>query len=94
MHVISRKKLLDFCQTHPQAYITLDTWYRIIKSGTFQSFAELKQTFNSADYVNGKTIFDIKGNHYRIIAVIHYQYQKVYIRHVLTHKEYDESSWQ
>jgi mRNA interferase HigB len=49
-------------------------------------------TFNSADKVGSKTVFDVGGNHYRIIAFIDYQMQQVYIRAVLDHKEYDKGN--
>jgi len=53
----------------------------------------LRQTFGSADYVEGFTIFDVGGNRYRIAAVIHYDQQRLYIRRVMTHAEYDRNDW-
>ena len=51
------------------------------------------QTFNTADYVDGFTIFDVGGNRYRIAAVIHYDKQRIYVRAVMTHAEYDRNNW-
>jgi mRNA interferase HigB len=63
-------------------------------SGTdFGSFAEIKRVFPSADKVGKFTVFDISGNKYRLIAAIHYNRKKVYIRHILTHAEYDLDKW-
>jgi mRNA interferase HigB len=53
----------------------------------------LRETFASADYVDGLTVFNIGGNKYRLIASIHYNRRKVYIRNVLTHAEYDRETW-
>lgn len=64
-------------------------WYRLVSTSGFANFTEIRQTFNSADYVSPFTIFDIGGNNFRLIAVIHYNRQKLYIREVLTHAEYD-----
>ncbi|HCR12298.1 MAG TPA: hypothetical protein DIU49_03020 [Desulfovibrio sp.] len=93
MHVIARPALLTFGAVHPAAKESLETWYRIMRRADFQNFSELRKTFASADYVDGFTVFDIGGNKFRLIAVIRYEWQKVYIRTVLTHKEYDKGAW-
>lgn len=59
----------------------------------FESFAELKRVFRSVDKVGKFTVFNIGGNKFRLIAAIHYNRRKVYIRHVLTHVEYDSDKW-
>lgn len=59
----------------------------------FGSFAELKRSFGSVDEVGKFTVFDIGGNKFRLIAAIHYNRKKIYIRHVLTHIEYDSDKW-
>ena len=93
MHIITRKRLLEFSRKHPDCSAALESWYRITKRSDFNSFAELRQTFPSADNVGNLTVFNIGGNKARLIAAIHYNTQKVYIRHILTHKEYDRGSW-
>jgi mRNA interferase HigB len=93
MHVIAKPALVDFWTMHPAAEEPLDTWYRIMRRENFQNLSEIRQTFVSADYVDGFTVFNIGGNKFRLIAVIHYERQKVYIRAVLTHKEYDKDTW-
>jgi len=60
---------------------------------TANSFPALRETFGSADYVDGFTLFDVGGNRYRIAAVIHYDKQRMYIRKVMTHAEYDQNDW-
>lgn len=59
----------------------------------YASFVALRVTFPSADQVDRFTVFNIGGNKFRLIAAIHYNRKKVYIRHVLTHAEYDRGSW-
>ena len=89
MHVISKKALIDFSFKHPRARQPVLAWHQLVCVADFQSFSEVKKTFNSVDYVDPHTVFDVAGNHFRIITVIHYNRQKLYIREVFTHAEYD-----
>ncbi len=91
MHVIAKSTLLAFAAKHPAAKEKLLAWHKIMEACTAKDFNQLKQTFNSADYVPQKyTVFDIGNNDYRIVAVVHYSIQKVYLRLVGTHAEYDK----
>jgi mRNA interferase HigB len=63
------------------------------KKGSFSNFAELRAVFPTADQVGKLTVFNIGGTKVRLIAAIHYNRKKVYIRAVLTHAEYDEGRW-
>lgn len=93
MHVIAKPILAEFWLKHPDAELPLTAWYRILRAGYYADFNDLKATFSSADYVQGLTVFNIGGNKYRLIASIHYNRQKVYIRDVLTHEQYDRDGW-
>ncbi len=93
MHIITRKRINEFIEKYPDSQSSLDTWYRIIKRMDYSSFSELKQHFSRADYVDGYVVFNIGGNEYRLIAVIHFNRRKVYIREILTHSEYDRNKW-
>lgn len=93
MHVITRKRLNEFAEKHPNAKVSLEHWYKIMKGGTFSSFSELRADFPHADQVGKLTVFNIGGNKVRLIAAIHYNRRKVYIRKVLIHSEYDEGKW-
>jgi len=93
VHVITRKRLNDFAAEHPDSAEALRRWYGLVKRNDFPDFARLRETFPSADQVAGKTVFNIGGNKYRLIAAIHYNRRKIYIRHVLTHAEYDKGGW-
>lgn len=93
MHVISKRKLREFWEEHPKAKSPLEDWYRAARAAAWESFADVRETRPDADLHRRFVIFDIGGNKYRLIAVIHYNRGKVYIRHVLTHAEYDEDKW-
>lgn len=68
-------------------------WFRIAKKATWKSLADVRKTFSSADAVEKWTVFNIKGNRYRLIAEMNYLSGRLYIRHVLTHAEYDREGW-
>ncbi|MBD1219539.1 MAG: type II toxin-antitoxin system HigB family toxin [Aphanizomenon flos-aquae Clear-A1] len=93
MHFISRKVLRQFWQEYPDSETALIRWLKIIESVSFQSFEELRSVFPNADLVTNLIVFNIGGNKYRLIASIHFNRQKVYIRYILTHSEYDKDRW-
>jgi mRNA interferase HigB len=74
-------------------YTPLRSWLKITEQSKWKNLTEVRQTFNGADAVGRFTVFDIKGNAYRLITAVHYNRQKVFIRHVLTHAEYDRGRW-
>ena len=92
MHIISFKALRIFWEKHPSAQASLRNWHTVIEHSTLEDFNHLKQIYNSVDYVKPYTIFDVAGNNLRLIAVIHYNMERVYVRHVFTHREYDDWS--
>ena len=93
MHVISKKKLKDFWEQHPDSRNPLAAWFKIVRASRYHAWHELKRTFPRADKVGHLIVFDIGGNKYRLIAVIHFNRFKLYVRHVLTHAAYDEGGW-
>ena len=93
MHIITRKRLNEFADKHPDTRSALANWYQLVKHGGFRSFVHLRETFPSADLVGKLTVFNLGGNKVRLIAALHFNRQKVYIRAVLTHKEYDTGTW-
>ena len=93
MHVITRKRLNEFAERYPETRTALAKWYRLMKQNNFDSLADLRSKFSSADLVGKLTVFNIGGNKVRLIAAVHYNRKKVYIRGVLTHEEYDEDKW-
>lgn len=93
MHVISRKKIIQFIERFPPSRASLESWYKILSKSSYQSFAELRLTYPSADQVGKLTVFNVSGNKFRLIAAIHYNRQILYIREILTHAEYSEEKW-
>ena len=93
MWVITHSTLVAFAKQHPNSQSALDTWYRRVKQGTFHNLAELRTVFPSADLVGKYIVFNIGGNNERLIAVIHWNTQKIYIRAILTHAEYNKDEW-
>jgi mRNA interferase HigB len=93
LHIISRKKFKEAATCHSDLEAPLDVWFRIAKRASWQNLTDVRKTFASADSVNRWTVFNIKGNRYRLITEINYRFQRVYIRHVLAHAEYDQEEW-
>ena len=90
MRVIAKKALREFWLRHPDTEDPLLAWYREAKQADWQTPAQLKATYPSASIVgDNRVIFNIKGNRYRLVVKINYQYRMVYIRFVGTHAEYD-----
>ena len=88
-HVITRKRIRVAMRAHPQHAEALKAWYRLMRTGTFANFAQLKAVFSSVDKVGDFCVFNIAGNHIRIVAAMHFNRGKCFIRYVATHAEYD-----
>jgi mRNA interferase HigB len=93
MHVLSRKALKEAAQKHGDLAKPLDVWYRIAKGADWKSLADVCAIFPSADAVGKYTVFNVKGNAYRLIVEINYRTGRVFIRYILTHQEYDKDKW-
>ncbi|OGB26213.1 MAG: hypothetical protein A3I66_00745 [Burkholderiales bacterium RIFCSPLOWO2_02_FULL_57_36] len=93
MKLISNKALREFAALHPDADTPLQDFRRLVESGTYASFAQLKATFASVDKVGDRYVFNIGGNKYRLIAAIAFQPGLVWVKAVLTHREYDKGDW-
>ena len=91
MVVISKSTLKSAIKSYPEAELALNNWYDLTKQSDWKNFSEMKKTFNSVDAVgNDRYVFNIKGNHYRLITLILFKIRTVYILFIGTHKEYDE----
>lgn len=91
MRVIAKKALVEFYTEHKDAETALGDWYEQTTNAEWSCFADVKQTFNSADYVgDNRIVFNIRGNQYRLVALVLFRIKMVYIRFVGTHKDYDE----
>lgn len=91
MRIVSFLKIKDFVLKYPDTEIALKDWYSRTKGENWMNFGEIKNSFNSVDYVgNNRFVFNIRGNHYRLVAIIIFASQKVYIRFIGTHSQYDK----
>lgn len=91
MVIIKQKTLHDYAVAYPEAKAAIDEWATKVEFADWANFPEIKNTFNSADFVGDKRfVFNIKGNQYRLVAMIFFSVRTVYIRWFGTHKEYDK----
>jgi mRNA interferase HigB len=97
VHVISQKALREFGKKHPDVAPPLRAWLKLARHGHFQNLAELKLTFASIDMVGVKGrdlyVVNIGGKKYRLIAAIHFNSQRLFVRHILTHSGYVAERW-
>jgi len=91
MRIISRKALREFWECHPDARQALQAWYADVKQATWRTPADIKNVYRNASIIaHNRVVFNIKGNRYRLVVAINYEYGIVYIRFVESHKEYDQ----
>jgi mRNA interferase HigB len=102
MHVVTRKRLIEAEEQYQDAAKEIEAWYKIASAARWRNFVEVWQVFNDADDVDGRVIFNIRQNRYRLVTIIHYSREKdgrtteghIYVRSFLTHNEYDnKASW-
>jgi mRNA interferase HigB len=100
LRVISKKALRLFWESPKRPKVAkalLTAWYKAVLAADWHNFAELRQTFNSADQVGDCTVFNVGGNKYRIIGRVRYTKREipgvVYVLSVMTHTEYDRNTW-
>jgi mRNA interferase HigB len=90
LHIISLKRIKEFIDEHADSKASLLAWHDTMKAGVWNNFAELRTTFSSADIVGRRTVFNIANNKYRLVARVNYESRKVFVLHILTHKNYDK----
>ena len=93
MNVIAKRTLREFWEQHPDAEDALKDWYSTMQKGSFENFADIKAVWGSADWVKGFMVFNIRGNHYRLIATVRFDIHTVWVKAILTHRQYDSWSW-
>ncbi len=93
MHIISYKILRNYVAIHSDCREALNNWYQVASKAEWSNLLEVQQVFPTAEAVSNFTIFNIKGNKYRLIVSIDYPGQLIYIKYVLTHAEYDKEKW-
>jgi mRNA interferase HigB len=98
MRIITRKRLREFAERHPDAAEPPQQWYRVFREAEWKSLQEVRRVYPHADAVtvgsgNTVTVFNIRGNKYRLVVAIHYNRERVYILRLLTHAEYSKGFW-
>ena len=90
MRIIAKKTLRQFWEKNPSAEQPLLSWYKSAQTSKWQNMAEIKGMFSSASIINAtRVVFNIGGNKYRLICIVRFDKQVIFIRFVGTHKEYD-----
>jgi mRNA interferase HigB len=92
VHVVAKSRIEQFANEHKDARTSLLTWWKTADGESWQHIVEVKQTYSHADYDSdtGLTIFNIKGNKYRLRVRIDYKRQIIYVHDFMTHAEYDK----
>jgi mRNA interferase HigB len=93
MRIIATKNLQKEAKQYPSVLPIINSWIQVIKNVSWQNLEEVKQNYTSAEAVGNFTVFNIKGNQYRLIVGINYKQQIIYYKYLLTHAEYDKGRW-
>ena len=98
MRIIKPLTVRKYYAKHRDAESWLKTWMVVAKAATWRNLNEVQKTYKTADSAGVKsgstvTIFDVKGNKYRLIVAIHYDAQRIYVRDFMTHAEYNNQQW-
>ncbi|MBW4671458.1 MAG: type II toxin-antitoxin system HigB family toxin [Cyanomargarita calcarea GSE-NOS-MK-12-04C] len=93
MHLMSIRNLRADAGKYPDATEPIEAWYRVVKSASWQNIENVRQVYPSADAVGNFTVFNIKGNAYRLIVDIDYETQTIYYKYFLTHADYNKDKW-
>ena len=88
MRIIKRGALVQFWQLHPDSRASLESWYGVVRKATWKTPVEMKRVYANADLVGRRTVFNISGNKYRLIARADFEEQMLFIQRILTHEEY------
>jgi mRNA interferase HigB len=90
MRVLTKKRLREYWERHPQAEQPLKRWHDYVRKAEWSSPADVKQSYRTADILSdNRVVFNIGGNNYRLIVKIEYRFQDVYVRFIGTHEECD-----
>lgn len=90
MRIISRRILREFWTKHPDAALPLQTWFHDVEHAVWQTPNDIKRAYQNASFVgSNRVVFNIKGNHYRLVVVVVYHHGLMFIRFVGTHEAYD-----
>jgi mRNA interferase HigB len=93
MRLIAIKNLRANACRYPDAKKAVETWYLVVKNAAWSNLEDVREVYRDAESVGNFTVFNIKGNNYRLIVGINYVKQRAYFKFFLTHAEYDKDYW-
>jgi mRNA interferase HigB len=93
VNVISKPGLVKLARKHPETLPALTAWYKIVKKSKWRGLHEVRRQYPSADKVGEVLIFDILGGNFRLISRPIYDGQRIYVKALLNHREYDRKEW-
>jgi mRNA interferase HigB len=93
VNVISKPGVLKLAKKHPETLPTLSLWYKAAKKAKWRGLHEVRREYPSADQVGDVLIFDVLGNNYRLMTRVEYNLQRIYVKALLNHREYDRKEW-
>ena len=98
MRIITRRRLNEYARLHPNAAVSISAWHALARKSVWRSLQEVRKSLPNADpatVASGRvvTIFNIAGNHHRLITAVHYDTEKIFILEILTHAEYSKNRW-
>ena len=93
MHVISKSVWRDAVAKDPALERPIGEWHKVAKHAEWKNLAEVRNVYPHADPVGPYTVFNIKDDTYGLIVKIEYRWQTIFVKHLLTHAEYDRGGW-
>ena len=93
MHLISIRNLRKDTAQYPDVKNQIDSWNATVKQAEWQNLEDVRKIYRDAEAVGNFTVFNIKGNEYRLIVGINYEEQTIFYKYFLTHAEYDKDKW-
>ena len=93
MNVISKRTLFEKASKYPNATVAIQDWFDAARAAEWRNLEEVRRTYPATDMVGVLAVFNIKGNHYRLIVRMAFPYRRVYIKEFLTHAEYTKGAW-
>jgi mRNA interferase HigB len=93
MRIIAKRTLRAFWETHPDARSGLEAWYRVARTAEWRHITEVRKDYPHADAVGVCTVFNVRGGNYRLIVKIDYEWQIIFVKHIIPHREYDQGGW-
>jgi mRNA interferase HigB len=93
LHVISKSAWRHAVASDRKLESVISEWHKVATCAAWRSLVDVRKVYPHADFVDPFTIFNIKGNAYRLVVKIEYRWQIIFVKHLLSHVEYDKGAW-